>query len=153
MDSNMLAGPPEKEVGAPHQQGTDPNSHHITATSTNRSTAPGHGWSRQVAWYDVHDWAERTLESLGLQPDHLGIHAAPLIGAAEWRSLPDDDPRKLASAIIAAVHIALRWDAEQAALAEASQEISAALDWGAVGNRIREHREWMDAHPWARRTA
>jgi hypothetical protein len=94
------------------------------------------------------------LESLGLQPDHLGVHAAPLIGAAEWRCLPDDDPLKLASAIIAAVHMALRWDAEQAALAQASQEISAALDWGAVGQRIRERTEWIAAHRWAqRRTA
>ena len=92
---------------------------------------------------------------LDLDDDDAGcfIACGPVVGTPQWAALDDDDPLKLAACLAYSPHHALRIDTAQALRAVASQDISAAANWGAFGNRIREHREWMDAHRWATRTA
>ncbi|WP_421876775.1 DUF2742 domain-containing protein [Mycolicibacterium wolinskyi] len=63
-----------------------------------------------------------------------------LAGTPEWNQLPDDHPDKLGAVLAAGLHHALRLDLAQERRAEASHEISAAADWSAVSQRIRNGR-------------
>lgn len=88
--------------------------------------------SQQVSWWDVHEYVAPLLGQIGLWP---------MAGTPAWVALPDDDPAKLAALYDAAQHHALRIETAQAELAQASRDISAAADWTAFANDIRQHRE------------
>jgi hypothetical protein len=75
----------------------------------------------------------------------------PLAGTPAWCALADDDPVKLASLLDAARHWALRLETCQQASVASSHNISAAHNWGEIGQRIREHREFYAERPWLRR--
>ena len=79
--------------------------------------------SRQISWWEVHEYVTAKLQQ-------IGVEQWPLIGTAQWRQLDDSDPAKLAAALDASQHLALRLDAAQSALAEASRDIAAAEDCG-----------------------
>lgn len=102
--------------------------------------------SRQAAWWEVHQWRDRVLE-------RYGVHGFPTVGTPAWVALPDTHPAKLAAAIDAAQHWALRVETCQEAQCEASRAISAAVDWAAVGRRNQRHAEFYAENPWARRVA
>lgn len=71
----------------------------------------------------------------------LGQHDSwPLIGSPAWCELPDDDPRKLAAAVDAAQHWALRLEQGQREMAETSRAIAAAVDWPEVSRQLQRRR-------------
>lgn len=102
-----------------------------------------HG-SRQVSWWDVHEY---------VQPLLTGTGSWPMVGTPEWCDLADDDPAKRAAIFDAAQHWALRIETSQAATAEASHDISTAADWPAIAQHIRDQQEFNAAHPWLKRGA
>jgi hypothetical protein len=84
--------------------------------------------SSQVSWWSVCKYVEPVLES---------VDDWPMIGSPEWLALDDDDLRKVASLFDAARHWALRVEAAQVAMCQASRDVSAALDWRAYANARR----------------
>lgn len=98
-------------------------------------TGAGSPASQQVSWYEVFRYAERLAADHGVALDHHLIAGTP-----QWCGMPDDDARKLLALVLGGVREALANDARQTALAEASHEISAAADWSAVAQRIRNGR-------------
>jgi hypothetical protein len=87
--------------------------------------------SRQVSWWSVHEHVQQFLDLVGNWP---------AIGSPAWCELPDG-PVKLAAIFDAARHWALRLETCQAAMAEASHDVSAAADWPRAANEIRRRRE------------
>jgi hypothetical protein len=85
--------------------------------------------------------------------DRLGVQTFPMVGTVAWCDLPDDNPVKIAAALDAAQHWALRVETCQEALRDASQAVSAAEDWAAVGRRHQQRADFLAANPWARRVA
>lgn len=85
-----------------------------------------HG-SRVVDWWSVHEFVTPLLEEAG---------SWPLAGSLAWQHLPDS-PAKLAAVLDAGRHWALRVDTCQAALAQASHDISGAADWPLIARSIR----------------
>jgi hypothetical protein len=100
------------------------------------------GWSQQVSWWDVH---------LFVAPYLTGTW--PLVGTPEWCALANDDPRKWVALLDAARHWALRLETCQEAECQASHAISAAADWSAIAQRVRDRAEFEKRHPWLRRVA
>lgn len=100
--------------------------------------------NRQVAWFEVHLWRGRILE-------HLDVQAFPMVGTPAWCALPDDHPVKLAAALDAAQHWALRIETCQEAHCRAAQALSAVADWSAIAKANRDRADFLDANPWARR--
>jgi Protein of unknown function (DUF2742) len=155
-----MAGPPV-EVGPrpghhPRAEGTD---HTITSTSDRQnadkdivsqvrpqpsSVEGGATSSQEVSWWCVHQFLEAALAQANIGP-------LPWAGTPAWCELSDGDPRKLLALAIAGEHHVLRVETAQAAMAEASQAISAADDWGRVGQRIRQHNEFYADRPWLKR--
>lgn len=88
--------------------------------------------SSQVSWWDVHEYVEPVLES---------VENWPMAGTVAWCALDDADPRKLAAIYDAAQHWALRVETSQEAMCEASQAISAAVDWPRIATRLTESRD------------
>nr|WP_321182435.1 DUF2742 domain-containing protein [Mycobacterium kansasii] len=88
--------------------------------------------SHQVGWWDVH---------LYVSPLLAAAVSWPMIGTPAWCQLDDTDPAKVAAVYDAAQHWALRVETAQEARAEASRDISAAEDWGAVARGIRRHAD------------
>jgi DNA-binding transcriptional LysR family regulator len=86
--------------------------------------------SRQIGWYEVY---------LLLAP-LLGERPTVLPGTPAWSLLPDDHPDKWQAILWASVWWCLDQDARQAAMAEASREISSAADWSAVAQQVRNGR-------------
>lgn len=114
-------------------------SHHTT--SSHQDTA----WltsAQSVSWWDVHEFVAPLLAQVG---------SWPIVGTPAWCNLADDHPAKIAALYSAAEHWALRVETCQQAECDASHDVSAAEDWGALGRRRREHREWLATHPWGRR--
>jgi hypothetical protein len=100
--------------------------------------------NQQVSWWCVHEYVATRLAA---------VETWPMLGTPEWCSLDDDDPRKLVALLDGAQHYALRLEVqtELQAKTQASQAISAAADWGAVGRRLRDHNEFYTARPWLKR--
>ena len=86
--------------------------------------------SQQVSWWPVHEF----LEAAVAQANHGPV---PIAGTPAWCALSDGDPRKLLSVAIAGQHHVLRTEIAQEHRADASREISAAADWTAMAQRIR----------------
>jgi Protein of unknown function (DUF2742) len=121
-------GPPvEKERPSDHHDAR-PN-HQQSAHTTDGTHYIG---SRQVFWWAVHEFVSPLLSNIG---------SWPMIGTPEWCNLADDDPAKMAAIYDAAQHWALRVETSQAALAETSQNISAAADWSHISQQIRGRAE------------
>lgn len=100
--------------------------------------------ARTISWFEVHEFVQALTE---------GVGPLPWPGTLEWLELPDDDPRKVAAVLRAGVLWALNESARQEAMAEASQAISAALDWGEIGRQIQQRESFYAAKPWLRRAA
>ena len=115
--------------------------------------------NRQVSWWSVHQHCAPLLEQVGSWPP---------VGTPAWCALPDDDPRKTAALLDAAQQRALdletrqlearrtydEWVAIQSrywAECEASQAISAAADWPAIAQHIRDRRQFYAERPWLKR--
>jgi hypothetical protein len=81
--------------------------------------------SRQVCWWSVHEYVTAAIE-------RTGINDWPAPGTPAWRSLDDDDPRKLAALLTASSQWVLRIETEQELRAQASRDIADAVDWSAV---------------------
>ena len=86
--------------------------------------------SRQVAWFEVYQFVASLL---------AGARSWPAAGTPEWCALADGDPRKLTAVLEYGTRWALKVDAEQAARAQASQDISAAEDWRQLALDVRNH--------------
>uniref|UniRef100_UPI00389A1164 DUF2742 domain-containing protein n=1 Tax=Mycobacterium sp. HUMS_1102779 TaxID=3383487 RepID=UPI00389A1164 len=80
-------------------------------------------------WWPVHLFVVPMLDEAG---------SWPLAGSPAWQRLDDSDSRKLAAVLDGGRRDALRIDTAQAALAEASQAISAGADWSSVAREIRQ---------------
>jgi hypothetical protein len=83
--------------------------------------------SRTVDWWRVHKYVLPLLTSVGTWP---------MAGTVTWSELDADDPAKRAALYDFARHYALRVDTGQAALAEASRDVSAAADWSAISRNM-----------------
>jgi hypothetical protein len=83
--------------------------------------------------------------------ERLGVQDFPMVGTPTWCALDDDHPVKLAAAVDAAQHYALRVDMAQEQLAAAAQAISAAEDWSAIARANRDRADFIAANPWAKR--
>lgn len=99
--------------------------------------------SAAVSWWSVHEFVTAVLDQ---------VNGWPTAGTPAWCSLAHDDPAKWAAVLDAGQHHALRMETAQAAMAEASQSISATADWGRIGQRIREQNEFYAARPYLRRS-
>jgi Protein of unknown function (DUF2742) len=99
-------------------------------------------YSQQVSWWDVHEHVAPLLDQVG---------SWPAVGTPAWCLLNDDDPVKVAALYDAAQHWALRVETCQQAECEASHDISAAGDWSAIAQHIRDEQDFYAAHPWMRR--
>ena len=86
--------------------------------------------SQQVSWWDTHVFIAAAVANANAGP-------LPLAGTPAWCELADGDPRKLLALAAAGEHHVLRIETAQAAMADASREISAAADWTAMAQRIR----------------
>ncbi len=87
--------------------------------------------SRQVAWWPVHEFISALVGQ---------VNALPVAGTPAWCSLSDDDPRKLLALAVAGEHHVLRVEVAQAAMADASREISGAAPWSALAQRVVQGR-------------
>ncbi|WP_457142277.1 DUF2742 domain-containing protein [Mycobacterium sp. URHB0021] len=100
--------------------------------------------SQQVAFWPVHEFVQRYLDTAG----HY-----PAAGTPAWCELPTGDRRKWAALLDYAQHHALRVEISQEQYCEAAQKISAVCDWAAVAQRIRHRTEFESQHPWLERGA
>lgn len=98
---------------------------------------------RTVHWPAVHQWVL----------DRIKAESWPMIGTLAWQELPDGHPAKTAAVLDAAQHWALYLEGRQAAMAEASQAISGAVDWVALANELSTIRAYRSANPWSAREA
>jgi hypothetical protein len=89
--------------------------------------------SRQVSWWSVHEYVEALLTNAATWP---------MIGTPQWCDLADDDPRKLAAIFDAAQHWALRVETCQIAVADAGSAISAAENWSAIAQQLKDHSRY-----------
>jgi Protein of unknown function (DUF2742) len=121
------------EVADPgHRAGTSTNEHgdhHEADVNADDTATQPH--SAAVSWWSVHEWVAPLLDNLDCWP---------MVGTPEWCALPDRHPAKIAAVYDAARHWALRVETGQEAVAEASQAISAVVDWAALASRIRRGR-------------
>jgi len=85
--------------------------------------------SRQVNWYETFTFASKIAAQQGLSLDH---HVLPLAGSPQWCGMADDDARKLLALVLGGVREALAHDTRQAAMADASREISGAAPWSEI---------------------
>lgn len=83
--------------------------------------------SRSVDWWRVHSF---------VQPFLIRVGSWPEAGTLAWQALDDDDPIKMAALYDAAQHHVLRVDTAQAALADASRAVSAAVDWRSIASEV-----------------
>jgi len=83
--------------------------------------------SRTVDWLRVHHYVLPLLQE---------VRCWPMAGTTAWLELDENDPAKHAAIADFAQHWALRVDTAQAALAEASRDISAAADWSAISRNM-----------------
>jgi hypothetical protein len=90
-----------------------------------RDAAPA---SRQVAWWPVHEFVVPVLDAVGTWP---------LVGTPAWCDLDHDDPAKVAAIFDAARHYALRIDTGQEQLAQASRDVSRAVDCTAIARGVQ----------------
>lgn len=88
--------------------------------------------SRTVDWFAVHTFVVPVLDRVG---------AWPVAGTLAWSALDDDDPAKIAALFDAARHHALRVDAAQEALAQASRDIAEAVDSQSIARGVLR-QEW-----------
>lgn len=109
-----------------------------TRPDTIRAGSPA---SRQVSWFEVYRYAERLATSEGVHTlDYL-----PIPGTPAWCGMDDGDARKLLALVLGGVREALTNDAHQSAMSEASQAISAAMDWTAVARSQLRHAHAVSA--------
>ncbi|MFV8233697.1 DUF2742 domain-containing protein [Mycolicibacterium fortuitum] len=109
---------------------------------THTLTGVGTPASQQASWWPVHEF----VTALAGQANNL-----PPAGTPSWCALSDSDPRKLLALALAGEHHVLRVETAQAAMADASREISRAADWSAMAQRIRNRNR--SAYIPRRRTA
>lgn len=108
--------------------------------------------SQQVSWSDVHAFVLRRLQTVG---------DWPTAGSPAWCDLDDDSRTKWASLLDAAQHWILRIEYFQTVEAEASSEMSAALDWSAVARALARRDAFLASRgepvehfgPWTDRRA
>jgi len=144
MSLNVEDGPPGPEDGESRGYGRSPAN--ATKQLSGHHTISYRQSSRSVAWYEVHLYVNRMLE-------RLGVHDFPQAGTPEWCALNDSDPVKAVSVLDYGQHHALRVETAQEASCEASQTISAALDWASVAQANRNRAEFCADNPWARRVS
>ena len=142
----MSTGPPGK--GKPGTTTSAGPLHKSSAETTTTDSADciRRPWqtasSQQVSWWSVHEFVAPLLERVG---DY------PTAGTPAWCELPDDDLRKWVAVLDAGRHHALRMETAQAAMCEASREISAGADWSAIGTELVQLHSFYAARPWLRR--
>jgi hypothetical protein len=129
--------PPAGNDGGPAAR-TGPTTTFCEVTRNPYATA-----SQQVSWWAVHEFVGPGLALQALP--------WPIVGTPAWCALDDADPRKLAAVLDAAQHWALHLETGQQASGDASRELSGAVDWSALAQRYRTHREFYAARPWLKR--
>lgn len=98
--------------------------------------------SRQVSWWEVHEFVDAMLGQ---------VNNWPMAGTPAWSSLAHDDPRKWAALLDAAQHHALRVEVAQHNRAAASRAVAGAVDWPTLSSEIRRSRDFFADRPWLRR--
>jgi hypothetical protein len=133
--------PPEREKPAPSQRRPS-----LNCTNANDNTAHRRqdGCSQQVSWWSVREFIAPVLNQ---------VNDWPTLGTPAWCSLAHDDPRKWAALLDGAQHWALRVETCQAAMAEASRDISTAADWPAIARETRQRNEFYAQRPHLKRVA
>lgn len=86
--------------------------------------------SQQVSWWDTHEFITAAVANANVGP-------LPIAGTPSWCALADGDPRKLLALAVAGQHHVLRVEIAQEHLADAGKKVSAAADWSALAQRIR----------------
>ena len=110
--------------------------------------------SQQASWADVHQFVLPKLQRVG---------DWPMAGSPAWCLLDDRDPVKWASVLDAAQHWTLRIEYFQTVEADASSNISNALNWSEIARTFArrdafltargEPAEHFTARPWMDRRA
>ncbi len=88
---------------------------------------------------------------LHVAPTLMEVGDWPLVGTPAWAVLDDDDPRKQAAVLHAALQWVLQQDIEQEAERAASHAVSASENWRAIGNAIQRRKEFYAGKPWLKR--
>jgi hypothetical protein len=101
-------------------------------------------FSQQVSWWTVHEFVVPWLQ---------GARPFPMLGTPSWVALDNRDPVKWAALLDAAQHWALRVETCQQTECEASHDISAAYNWGAIGRGNRRYAEFYKQKPYLKRRA
>jgi hypothetical protein len=83
-----------------------------------------------VSWWSVREY----VVSL------IAVEDWPLLGSPQWSALAVDDPAKIAAVLHGGEHWALRLETHQQARADASRDVSDAVDWSALAREINERR-------------
>lgn len=102
---------------------------------------------RLITWEPVHAFVGQLLAG---RTTHITA------GTPEWIALDDDDPRKTTAVLIAGSRWALEQELDEihwqrGALKRAAEEVSAARDWAAVAQHIRDRDQWYRDNPDLRR--
>ena len=116
----------------PHQA-TDQADHTVRRQDTS---------SREVDWLAV---------ALFVAPLIAQFDRLPTPGTPAWCQLSDHDPAKLAACLAYVRYWAYDAASRQDAKIQASQDISAAADWSAIGRRIHQHDTFYGERPWLTR--
>ena len=130
-----MNGPPEKEVG-PDATNAEANQQVSNGTTANtndiRSSRQLPVTAQQMSWWSVHELVSAVLDQ---------ANGWPLLGSPAWCSLARDDPHKWAAILDSAQHWALHVKVCQEARAEASRDVSEAVDWQAVTRGTRQRAQ------------
>jgi len=116
----------------------------VGSTESSHNNSSDRPTSLEVAFWPVHVFVQQRIGQL----DNI-----PMLGTPAWFALADDDPRKEAAVLDGGRHWALRLELNQEALAQASKDVAAAVDWKAVAQEWMELANFRRNNPWAKRVA
>jgi hypothetical protein len=100
--------------------------------------------SKQVSFWQVHEWVSPRLER---------VDTWPLLGTPAWVLLDERDPVKWAAVLDGGRHHALRLEINQERRAEASRAVAGSADWTAIAREAAQLAEFRSARPWSKRVA
>ena len=100
-------------------------------------------YAKTVHWYPTHLYVDDLLSRFGVRD----IASLAYPGTLGWLELDDADPRKKAALLVAADHAVLRLETEQIALADASRDVSAAIDWRATAQFHLQRAGYLRSRP------
>lgn len=100
--------------------------------------------SQQVNWWEAHLFMQAALAQANCGP-------LPWPGTPAWCAMSDGDPRKMLALAEFGEHHALRVETAQAALADASRDVSASADWSQIAREVQQRQAAEGSGAYIRR--